>query len=97
VLARLGVTTQGELDRCSDSDLLKDRGCGKKTLLELRGHRSWPEYHAYKAIAARCRAAHLFLESRGYTVIAPDKPTFYVQMAGRGNRAKAIQEKGGAE
>ena len=100
VLALLGVTTKDELNQFTEANMAamtKIRGCGRETLYELLEWSGYREIRKLEVIAKKCDQAHLFLESRGYTVIAPDKPTFYVQMAGRGNRAKAIQEKGGAE
>ena len=73
-LAFLGVTTKDELNRCSDSDLLKFRGCGRKTLCELREWAGWREYQEREVIADKCRKAHRFLVSHGYTVILPNSP-----------------------
>ncbi len=100
VLAKLGVTTKDELNQFSEANLAamtKIRGCGRETFYELLEWSGYREIRKLEVIAKKCDQAHLFLESRGYTVIPPDRITVYVQMAGRGNRAKSIQEKGGAE
>ncbi len=72
-LAFLNVTTKNELNRCNDSDLLKFRGCGRKTFRELREWAGWREFQEREAIADKCRKAALFLESHGYTVIQQKK------------------------
>lgn len=71
-LAFLGVTTKDELNRRSDSDLLKFRGCGRKTFRELREWSGWREYQERSADEAKCLSYARFLERRGYTVTKPN-------------------------
>jgi predicted Fe-S protein YdhL (DUF1289 family) len=71
-LEHLGITTKEELNKRKDSDLLKLRGCGRKTMDELFEWSGYYEHQKQLQIDEKCRKASLFLVSHGYTVFSPN-------------------------
>ena len=70
-LILMGVTTKDQLNKMSQTDLLKYRGCGDKTRRELCEWSGWADYNYQKKKRVAnelCLMAIKFLESWGYVV-----------------------------
>ena len=69
-LVFLGVTTKRELCELSPSEILRRRGCGRKTIYELKKWAGMDEYLERREIERKCWRAQLFLEKHGYRVLS---------------------------